>query len=87
MGKVSEGRKVAARAHRSQKLEAEDTDRPQVMDYIYLTAEVQNIAKQVGDWERKLEIANMEEKRTRKMYRTLAQGVQRVTMTPNNELQ
>eukprot|EP00192_Tetraselmis_astigmatica_P016796 CAMPEP_0117686932 /NCGR_PEP_ID=MMETSP0804-20121206/22786_1 /TAXON_ID=1074897 /ORGANISM="Tetraselmis astigmatica, Strain CCMP880" /LENGTH=81 /DNA_ID=CAMNT_0005498803 /DNA_START=303 /DNA_END=549 /DNA_ORIENTATION=+ len=62
-------------------------DRPQVMDYIYLTAEVQNIAKQVGDWERKLEIANMEEKRTRKMYRTLAQGVQRVTMTPNNELQ
>jgi hypothetical protein len=46
------------------------------MDYILLTAEVQNLHKQVTDWERKLEIAEMEEKRTRKMYRTMAQSMQ-----------
>lgn len=50
-------------------------DRPQVMDYIYLTAEVQSIQKQLGDWDRKLEIAHMEEKRTRKMYKTLSQAM------------
>lgn len=58
-------------------------DRPQVLDYIYLTSEVQKLAKQVSDWERKLEIAQMEEKRTQKMLRTLTQGVQRVSMTSN----
>ena len=52
------------------------------MDYIYLTAEVQNIQKQVGDWERKLEIAQMEEKRTRKMYKTMSQSMQRISGTP-----
>jgi len=82
MVSVHEGRKQASKGFRIQKLEAEDTDRPQVMDYIYLTAEVQNIQKQVADWERKLEIAQMEEKRTRKMYKTMSQSMHRISGTP-----
>mmetsp|Transcript_32019 Transcript_32019/g.80168 ORF Transcript_32019/g.80168 Transcript_32019/m.80168 type:complete len:376 (+) Transcript_32019:159-1286(+) len=76
MDRVKDGRQKAVKAYKTQKMEAEDTDRPQVMEYILLTAEVQNLAKQVSDWERKLEIADMEEKRTRKMYRTMAQSMQ-----------
>jgi len=76
MERVQEGRKRAEKSYRIQKIEAEDTDRPQVMDYIYLTAEVQDLQKQVADWERKLEIAQMEEKRTRRMFKTMTESLQ-----------
>ena len=48
------------------KQEQSNSELPNVMDYIKLKAEVSDLRKKKGDWERKIEIAQMESKRTGK---------------------
>lgn len=46
--------------------------RPQIIDYIRLTAEVHELEKKVTDWERKNEIADMDHARTKKLLSSVA---------------
>lgn len=60
--------------------EQEDFDQPQIMDYIRVKHEVAELEKQVIDWQRKIEIMEMEKTRTRALLRT----VTGLTNNPNS---
>ncbi|DBB12846.1 hypothetical protein WJX82_007039 [Trebouxia sp. C0006] len=53
-----------------QRLQAEqqDTDLPQIIDYIKVKAEIGDLEKKLTDWGRKIEIAEMDQARTKKIH-------------------
>lgn len=59
------------RSVRRMQAEQEDFDQPQIMDYIRVKHEVAELEKQVTDWQRKIEIMEMEKTRTRNLLRTV----------------
>ncbi|KAK9829189.1 hypothetical protein WJX72_004391 [[Myrmecia] bisecta] len=69
--KAMQERAAAERKLRRLKQAQQDMDRPQILDYIKLKAEVHELEKKQSDWERKLEIAEMDAARTRKIYTTM----------------
>ncbi|KAL3150474.1 hypothetical protein ABBQ32_000298 [Trebouxia sp. C0010 RCD-2024] len=56
-----------------QRLQAEqqDTDLPQIIDYIKVKAEIGDLEKKLTDWGRKIEIADMDHARTKKIHSAL----------------
>lgn len=72
--RVTDEKVSAEKQNKILRHEQEDTEQPQVLDYIKLKAEVAEMEKKAGDWERKLEIAEMEHKRLKKTSRLMAMG-------------
>ena len=63
---VTKEKEREAKRNKGMKQEQSNSELPNVMDYIKLKAEVSDLRKKKGDWERKIEIAQMESKRTGK---------------------
>ena len=63
---VTNEKEREAKRNKGMKQEQNDSELPNVMDYIKLKAEVSDLRKKKGDWERKIEIAQMESKRAGK---------------------
>eukprot|EP00899_Mesostigma_viride_P027683 jgi/Mesvir1/809/Mv17399-RA.1 len=69
--KVREEKAAAEKQYKLLKQEQEDTDLPEVLDYVKLKAEVSTMEKKDMDWTRKVEISEMEIKRTQRQVRTM----------------
>ena len=63
---VTKEKEREAKRNKGMKQEQSNSELPNVMDYIKLKAEVSDLRKKKGDWERKIEIAQMESKCTGK---------------------
>ena len=59
--RVAEAKRVAANINKG--LREEDSEQPRVIDYIRLKAEVSELESKQLDWVRRLEIADLEEKK------------------------
>ncbi|GAX79378.1 hypothetical protein CEUSTIGMA_g6820.t1 [Chlamydomonas eustigma] len=68
---VSEERTTAEKTARRLKDEQEDIDNPCIMDYIQLKHTVMELDKHAHDWKRKIELLQMEHKRTRQVLKSL----------------
>ncbi|KAG1678903.1 hypothetical protein FOA52_003572 [Chlamydomonas sp. UWO 241] len=68
---VADERMQSERTTRRLKLEQDEIDNPSIMDYIRLKHEVTEMEKHCGDWQRKIDILGMEQKRTRQVLRTM----------------
>ena len=62
--RVAEAKRVAANINKGLR-EEEDSEQPRVIDYIRLKAEVSELENKQLDWVRRLEIAELEEKKRR----------------------
>jgi len=69
IGRVTDERVQAEKQNKILRHEQEDTEQPQVLDYIKLKADVADLEKKSIDWERKVEIAELEVKRLRKQLK------------------
>jgi len=69
---VGEEKTKADRTVRRLKAEQEDIDNPTIMDYIRLKHDVLELEKQATDWSRKIDILQMEKKRTTQMLKSIA---------------
>ena len=71
VGRVAEEIAAAERINQSLRAEQADVELPTVMEYIVLQAEVEELKKQLLDFERKTDIANMSIRRVKKATRKL----------------
>ena len=55
--------------------EQEDAELPEVMDYIRIKADISELEKKVSDWKRKLEIAGMKSKSSKRLVSPSATGI------------
>jgi len=63
VGRVTEEKVLAEKLNKMLRAEQEDSERPQVVDYIKLKVEVHDLEKKCSDWLRKNEIVDMEQAR------------------------
>lgn len=63
LGRVMDERATAAKQNKILNTESKDDDSPQVLEYISVKQQCIDLEKKVVDWERKLELAEMEAKR------------------------
>ncbi len=61
--RVGEEKSSAEKTNNTLKQQLEEYRVPQVLDYVKLNAELHDMHKKIKDWERKLEIAQMEYKK------------------------
>jgi len=70
LGRASDEHAAAAKHNKLAQQEHDDTDKPSVLSYIKLKAEVTELEKKHADMERKVEIAEMEMRRLKKAQLT-----------------
>mmetsp|Transcript_24892 Transcript_24892/g.81496 ORF Transcript_24892/g.81496 Transcript_24892/m.81496 type:complete len:330 (-) Transcript_24892:1166-2155(-) len=59
IARVEEEKLAAEKTNKALRAEQDDSDKPQVLEYIKLKAEVAELERKAADWERKLELAQL----------------------------